>query len=479
MPDVVDEAAAVEAPLTETIECAPGIREQLLNRSVGSALTWLALPVLGEQVLNLLVGMTDFYLAGTINKEATVALGLAIHVAWLVWLLFSFIGAGATALVSRHAGEGSTTAANHFSNQALSASLGLGVIAFGLVQVGAPSLPALLGWDPGPSQLAVTYLRIESIGYLLVSLSAIGFACLRGMGDTRTPLYVMAVVNVVNVVVSAALVFGWGPVPTLGIAGIAIGTVVARILGGLIVLVLLIRGCSGLKLHRREMRPHWASLWRLTRIGLPAGADGLLMWAANFAFMMIISKLATGELQAVIVAAHFVGIRIEALSYLPAFAYATAAATLVGQSLGAGQPDRARHSGHLAAVQGAAFCVVMGVGYFVFAGPIYTLFNSSEDLAAITAIGVPALRLLAFFQIPLALMIIYANALRGAGDTRYPLIFTIVGMLIFRLPLAYVCGITLHGGLVGAWIGMCVDMAIRALLNGIRFARGQWQHIQV
>ncbi len=479
MPDVVDEAAAADAPLTETIECAPAIRDQLLRRSVGSALTWLALPVLGEQVLNLLVGMTDFYLAGTINKEATVALGLAIHVAWLVWLLFSFIGAGATALVSRYAGQGNPVEANHFSNQAISASLVLGGVAFALVQAGAPVLPALLGWDPVTSGLAVTYLRIESIGYLIVSLSAIGFACLRGMGDTRTPLYVMAVVNIVNIFVSAALVFGWGPAPALGIAGIAIGTVVARILGGALVLILLIRGRSGLKLHYRDMRLRWASLWRLMRIGLPAGADGLLMWTANFAFVMIISQLATGETQAIIVAAHFVGIRIEALSYLPAFAWATAAATLVGQSLGAGQPERARHSGHLAAFQGAALCVVMGVAYFLFAGPIYAVFNSSDDLARVSAVGVPALRLLAFFQIPLALMIIYANALRGAGDTRYPLIFTIIGMILFRLPLAYVCGITLNGGLIGAWIGMCVDMTIRALLNGIRFTRGQWQHIRV
>lgn len=492
MTRTVDDAGAVEPVVAEAPAEMLLPATHLLRRSVASALLWLALPVLGEQFLNLFVGLTDTYLAGTVSKEATTAIGLATQVGWLVGLLFAFIGTGATALVSRHAGMGSQSGANHFTNQSIVAAVGMGLIGSILVWSVAPVLPRILGWSEEPASIAVEYLRIDAFGYILFSITTIGAACWRGMGDTRTPLYVMGVVNLVNVAVSAALRFGWGPFPEFGVTGIVIGTVTARTLGGMIVLMLLLRGRSGLKLLAPELRLRAESMRRLLWVGIPAGCDGILLWTGQFFFLLIISRLATGGEQAAMLAAHFVGIRVEALSYLPAFAWATAASTLVGQSLGARNPARASHSGHLAALQGAAMCLVMGIGYFIFAPQIYAAFNANEDLERVSRIGIPALRLLAFFQIPLALMIIYTNALRGAGDTRWPLLYTTIGMGLVRLPLAWVLGtgvlrepvaaatgIMLPDGLLGAWVGMCGDMTTRALLSGLRFARGRWQRIQV
>lgn len=470
MTDIIDEAASVEAPLAESYAPAGN---RLLDGSVGAALTWLAIPVLGEQFLHLFVGLVDTYLAGTVSAEATSAIGLATTVIWLVNLLFSFVGTGSTALVARYAGMGNRAQANHFSNQSIALALAMGVFEALLIWAAAPLLPRVLGWSDEPARLATMYLRIDCWGYMIYSLTFIGAACWRGIGDTRTPLYVMAIVNIWNIVVAAALRFGWGPIPEMGMIGIPLGTVSARVLGGTIVLLLLIRGRSGLQLLRREMWYRWDSVLRLLRIGIPAGLDGLLLWCGQFSFVKIISMLATGEQQALIIAAHFVGIRVEALSYLPAYAWATAAATLVGQSLGAGQPRRAMRSGHLAALQGAAMCLGMSIVYFVFAKQIYWLF-SSHDFEKVAAIGVPALRALAFFQVPLALMIIYINALRGAGDTRWPLLFTVIGMLLVRLPLAYVFGVVLNGGLLGAWVGMFGDMTVRAALSTLRFSRGKW-----
>lgn len=470
MTDIIDEAASVEAPLAETYAPAGN---RLLSGRVGSALAWLALPVLGEQFLHLLVGLVDTYLAGTVSADATAAIGLATTVIWLVNLLFSFVGTGATALVARHVGMGDAGKANHFTNQAVALVLALGVAGALLIWMAAPLLPWLLDWSPEPARIATMYLRIDCWGYLVYSLTFIGAACWRGTGDTRTPLYVMAIVNGWNVVVASALRFGWGPLPELGVVGIPLGTVTARVLGGLIVVSLLIQGRSGLRLIRSEMRYRWDSVVRLLRVGIPAGVDGLLLWCGQFMFIKIISMLGSGDQQAVIIAAHFVGIRVEALSYLPAYAWATAAATMVGQSLGANLPQRALRSGHLAAVQGAAMCLGMSILYFVFAREIYAIF-ASEDFARVAAVGVPALRVLAFFQVPLALMIIYINALRGAGDTRWPLLFTAVGMLLVRLPLAYLFGVVLGGGLLGAWVGMFGDLTARALLSTIRFSRGRW-----
>jgi len=473
--DLVDDAASVEVPMAEA--CAPA-GNRLLTGRVGAALTWLALPVLGEQFLHLLVGLVDTYLAGTVSAEATAAIGLATTVVWLVNLLFSFVGTGATALVARHAGMGEPAKANHFSNQSISLALVLGVLAAVGIWLAAPLLPRFLGWTGESGRLATLYLRIDCWGYLLYSLTFIGAACWRGMGDTRTPLYVMAVVNAWNILCAFSLRFGWGPLPEMGVVGIPLGTVMARFLGGTVVIVLLIKGRGGLRIIRRELRLQTESVARLFRVGIPAGLDGLLLWCGQILFVKIVSMLATGEQQAVIMAAHFVGIRVEALSYLPAYAWATAAATMVGQSLGANRPGRAMRSGHLAALQGAVMCFAMSVIYFVFAPQIYYVF-SSEDFERVAAVGVPALRALAFFQVPLALMIIYVNALRGAGDTRWPLLFTVVGMLAIRLPLAYLFGVVLDGGLIGAWVGMFGDLTARAILSTVRFARGQWVKTQV
>lgn len=479
MPDAIDEAASTEGPVAESASCPPATANRLLTRSVSSALFWLALPVLGEQFLFLLLGLTETFLAGTISKEATTAIGLAAQVGWLAGLLFSFVGVGATALVSRHTGMGDREGANHFANQAMGAAIFMGIGACALLQFAAPFMPRLLHWTGQPAEIGVQFLRVDACGHITGALVVIASACWRGTGDTRTPLYIMCAANLFNMLVSTTLRFGWGPIPSFGVMGIAYGTLFARILGGSIAVALLLRGRSGLQLRRRELPFRRESMDRLFRVGIPAGLDGILLWTGQFGFLMIISSLATGDEQAATVAAHFVGIRVEALSYLPAWAWGVAAATMVGQSLGAGRPDRARRSGHLAAIQGAGLCLLMGICYFVFARPIYALMNASGDFERVSAIGVPALRLLAFFQIPCALMIIYPNALRGAGDTRYPLLYTLLGMVIWRLPLAYICGVLLHGGLVGAWIGMCADMTFRAVCNGVRFARGRWATIQV
>lgn len=476
---MADDAAAADQPLTEMIEFAPAVGGDLLSRPVGSALMWLALPVLGEQALLMLVGLVDTFLAGTVGKEATAAIGLASQVGWLAGLLFNFIAAGATALVARHVGMGLRGRANHFSNQALAAAVIMGILECALIVLAAPLLPRMLGWGPEPARIVVQYLRIDAAGYVLASLTVIAAACWRGGGDTRTPLYVMTAVNAVNIVVSAALRFGWGPIPSIGVAGIATGTLAARVAGGLIVIGLLLRGRSGIRFQLSELRFQADSMKRILNIGIPAGLDGAFLWLGQFGFLMIISQLAKGEEQAATVAAHFVGIRVESLSYLPAFAWATAAATLVGQYLGAGDRPRARKSGHLAAVQSAALCMFMGIIYFAFAPQIYALFNSSEDLGRVARIGVPAMRALAFFQLPLALMIVYTNALRGAGDTRFPLLFTLLGTLTIRLPLGYLFGVVLQGGLVGAWMGMFADMTVRAILSTARFLGGRWEHLKI
>jgi MATE family multidrug resistance protein len=461
----------------------------ILTGHVGRALLWLALPVLGEQVLNMCVLLTDMFLAGFIGSEATVAVGLAAHLAWLVGIIFGLVGTAATAMVARAIGQRRPDEANQFANQAVALAIGMGVTASITVISVAAFVPRLFGLHSAAAALATHFIRIDGLGQVLWGAMFVGNACMRGAGDTRTPLRLMAIVNLCNMSVSAVLSLGVpGLVPRLGVSGIAAGTAIAQTIGGVLAIATLAQGRSGrasvavitgaaaLKLRLAQMRPCPATLWRLLRIGVPAGLDGITIWLGQLLFVRIINGLGTGDLQTDIYAAHIIGIRIESLSYLSAYAWATAAATMVGQSLGARDPDRAERSGQIAARQATAIAAFLTLFYLVFAPQLYGLFAGQQR---VIDIGVPALRWLAFFQIPCALMIVYPGALRGAGDTRFPLVFAVVGMALVRLPLAYLGGHVLRWGLPGAWIGMFGDMTMRASLGAWRFRQGGWKKVRV
>jgi len=250
----------------------------------------------------------------------------------------------------------------------------------------------------------------------------------------------------------------------------------ARWIGALWITWLLQRRAAELHLRPRHMRPDRELIRRILRVGVPAAADGALTFSGHFLFMTMVSRVPTPFPTEILYAAHIVGIRIEALSYLPASAYMYAASTMVGQNLGAGQPDRARRAGHQAVLQALALLTCSGVFYFFGAELLYRVLSNDPR---VWACGVPALKALALFQLALAPMIVYTGALRGAGDTRVPMLFTILGMACVRLPVAAWGGFILQAGLLGAWIGMFADLTVRAALSGWRFAAGHWQRIRV
>ncbi|MCH7720858.1 MAG: MATE family efflux transporter, partial [Planctomycetes bacterium] len=302
----------------------------------------LALPILGEQLLNSFVGLFDTYLAGDISKAATAAIGLAAYMGWLASMLFMLVGTGTTALIARLTGAGEHADANRIANQSMTLAAITGPAVFVLIYLLAPSFAAWQNMPEETAAIVVTYLRIDAAGLTLTAWTLVGAAALRGVADMRTPMLILGVVNVINVIVSATLVFGLGPFEPMGIHGIVTGTVVARTVGGLITIAVLARGRSGLRLRRHLLTPHWTSIRRIVRIGLPAASDGAIMWTGQFIFLMIIGRLAVGQLGEAYYAAHMIGVRLEALIYLPATAWSMAAATVIGQNLGADQPARAR-----------------------------------------------------------------------------------------------------------------------------------------
>ncbi len=444
----------------------------IANRgTVRRAVFVLAMPVLGEELLNSFVGIFDIWLAGRISVAATAAIGLGAYVEWLISMLFMLVGIGTTALVARFTGAVQRERANHYANQSMVLAVGMGFAAFAFIYWIAPWLGRVQNMSGETLDIIVRYLRIDATGFVFTSLTLIGAAALRGVGDMRTPLKILTVVNIVNMTVSYALVFGTGPLPALGTDGVAIGTVAGRFVGGVLTLLVLAHGRSDLRLTPAELRPRIESTRRILRIGLPAALDGATMWTGHFIFLIIIANLGDQQIAPIYYAAHIIGVRIEAFTYLPASAWSKATATVVGQALGARNRDRAVRAGH----EGVLQCGILGIGltaFYYFGADL--IFRTMQSDPIVWMVGIPALKMAAFFQIFLLASIIYIGALRGAGDTRYPLIITIVSVGLVRLPLGYLLGITLGWGLMGAWGAMCIDMAVRGSLAFTRFTRGKW-----
>ncbi len=446
----------------------------------GRRVARLAAPVLLEQFLSFCVGFFDTYLSGQLGVESTSAVGFAAYVGWLASMLFSLVAAGTTALVARQWGAGDREAANRTLNRsvALACVVGLGISV--VLYATAPVFVDLLGLERHSRAVAVHYLRFECLAHTGTAITLAAAAALRGAGDMRTPMWVLGLVSVLNVLFSVTLVYGVrlpvGELPALGIDGIVLGTVLARYCGLAAMLAVLMRGLDGLQLRWRELRVRGGLVRRILRIGMPAAIDGALTWLGHLLFLRIISGLDAGTGASVAFAAHVVGIRVESLTYLPATAWGLAASTLVGQLLGAGRPEEARRAGVTAVVQCAILGAVIGATFFVFAEPIFALMH---DDPRVRAAGVPAFRVLGLFQVALVLSIVYKFGLRGAGDTRFPLWSNLLGIYGIRLPVAYLCAYGWPGGLLGAWIGMFADVTVRAVLVAWWFHRGRWMRLKV
>lgn len=495
----------------------------------------LAWPVLAQQFLVLAVGLSDQFLAGHFqplpaeeraealghqlmafgtlggNPGGGIATAMAAEVPWeaarqlrarhvayqaaqttanyLAWYITSFsvlVSVGSTALVARFTGAGDRAAAIHVTNQSLVLAVVIGLIGTVLGLAGVDTILAWLQVHGPAAKYAADYLRMLFLLLVFQMIELAGIACLVGAGDTRTGLWVLGGVALINVPMAWLFFHGAGPVPALGFPGISLGTALSNTLGAIAVVIVLARGRAGLHLDLQQLWPDTRMIERLLRISVPAGIDSLSVATGHLWFVSIVNRL--GDVAS---AAHGIAIRWEGLGYLSGAAFGTAAMTLVGQNLGARRPDRAAHSGWVAFGMACGVMCAMGAVFFTLAPEMFALFCPSPEQRPIVEAGVPVLRLVAFAMPPTACYIIFTAALRGAGDTRVPVLFTWVGFLGVRIPLAYLLAMpeihfgslgTLPGaglGLFGAWLAMFADLLVRGAFFLWRFASGRWQRIEV
>lgn len=433
----------------------------------------LAGPAIIENLLHTLVGVVDTAMVGRLGAYALASVGLANQIFNVGLTVFAALATGSTALVARHIGASQKDEAEEVARQSL--VLGVLVSAFVLVILVGFG-PALLGLLFRRSEALVLqhggiYVRIVAcaliFNYFLIVINAI----LRGAGDTRTPMQITALVNVVNIILNAVFIYGLGPAPALGVAGAALATALSQSLGGILALRHLFRNkLLSIKLSD-SFKPNGAMIKRIMNIGVPAGFEQGIMRVAQLVYTMVVSSLGT-----VAYAAHQVALNAESLSFMPGAGFAVAATTLVGQSLGAEQPEEAQEAGNVARTMGIVVMSVMGAIFLLFPGPIVRIFSNDPGVMELAA---ACLRLVAISQPALATIMILAGGLRGAGDTRSIVKITLLGFIVVRLGTAYLLAIVLNMGLIGAWIAMVVDLFFRGFLVNRRFQGGHWKLIKV
>ena len=448
----------------------------------------LAIPVLIEQLLVMLVGLIDLLLTSRYLQDHgyIAAIGVMAYVLWMIPCAFGIVAIGSTALTARFVGARDYNMAVRTTNQSLLLGIFLAVLVTLVTFWFGDAFLKLLGMPPDAAEPARRYLRYVIPVIPAMMVQQVGIACLRGAGDTMSGFITMAIVNTINAVVGITLVIGWGPFPSLGWDGLALGTVSGYITGAVIVMILLLRGRAGMQLQKQYFKIDLDLCWRILRIGIPGGADQLFLVACHVWFLSVISSLGTLAL-----AAHSLGIRIESLAYLPGSAFHVAAATMTGQYLGAGDYNRARKSALTATLTGGT--LMIGTGFLFYFGAEWLtsifLVDAKQEVATVT---IRLLQMVSISMPSLALMIILNGALRGAGDTRWPLLFTFLGLVCIRIPLAYwlakeqveipILAISFDGwglGIIGAWYAMIVDVVVRSLMITARFWHGGWQQIRV
>jgi putative MATE family efflux protein len=456
-----DQVEVEEAP-------APSARAAELARlSPSRAALELAWPGIIEQSLSALGTAAVFAFVGQLGATATAGVGAAGNFLFLMFPVWRSLAIGTIAVVSRRMGEGRTAEAADATRQSLVLGAIAGVVFGAFFMLFSAPLLRLLGADEEIVAIGAPFLAVVGGVNGAATIWLIGTSAMRAAGDTRTPMFL----SVAGVLVSVALAYVFINVLGIGPMGSAYASSIAWILGMSAMFVLLWRGVAGLSIAGGPWRLSRGTIRLLFGISLPSAAESATFSFGILALSGLVFRLSTED-----VAAHLIIGQIETFSFFPCIGFSMAASALVGQALGMRDPERARDAGWAAAGMALAWGTAAGIAFIVVPGFLLGLFTIS---GAVVIAGIGALAVVGLGQPAQAVIFALSGALRGAGDTRYPLMVTFVNWFLVRLPLAYVLAFPLGLGLTGIWLGVTVDYFVRAALFAVRFRSGAWARVRV
>ena len=425
----------------------------------------LALPVTVSSLLQRTEGIVAVFLVGGLGAIPIAAVGLGQLLAFIATTLVSGLSVGTNVIIAQQWGA----RRYHEAGQAAQHFLGLSLlISSALVLLGLSSnhlVMESLGAQQEVIALALPYSNLIFLVIPFTVLLAVLSSVLQGTGDTKTPMYAMIMVNVLHITIAYPLIYGrWG-LPAFGVKGAAVAVGIAEAIGSLF---LFVRCRSILRPSKQLKLDMLRAIWN---VGAPVSGERVVQQAGILLYTKIVLIYGT-----ISYAAHQVGLSIESLSFLPGYGFAIAAATMVGQSIGAGKYTRAKLENWEANRLATFIMSAMGVVFFFFP---YVLLRAFTNDTAVIDLGTLFLKIVALLQVPLALTMVLAGSLRGAGDTRFIMIATMIGMWGVRIPLAFITGYWMGLGVFYVWLAMIADWTVRMGLMLWRYRSERWKTIQV
>jgi putative MATE family efflux protein len=452
-------------------EALRGSHQDYTAGSLNRAILLLAIPMVLEMVLESLFAVVDVFFVGRLGADAVATVGLTESLLTLIFAVAIGLSMSTTAMVARRIGEKDPEGASVAGVQAvilgLAISLVVGVPGF----VYAPELLKLMGASPDIVATGSGYARIALGGCGAVMMLFLNNAIFRGAGDAAIAMRLLWISNIINLILDPCLIFGIGPFPRLGVTGAALATFIGRSIGVLYQFYRLARGTERLASLAHHLGLNLVILWRLIRVSI----TGILQFAiANTSWIALVRIVST--FGAAALAGYTIAIRILIFVILPSWGLSNAAATLVGQNLGAGKPDRAEASVWRTGFYNMLFLGGVGVLMILFAQPIIRLFTHDPEVIPLAA---SSLRILSYGNIGYAYGMIMLQAFNGAGDTVTPTWVNLFGFWFLEIPLAYWLAIPMGLRSKGAYFSIVIAECAIALAGVILFRRGRWKHQRI
>src|SRR5580693_1232712 len=466
--EAISTAAEPQTSLWASLmEAVRGSHRDYTAGSLNRAILLLAVPMVLEMVLESLFAVVDVLWVGRLGANAVATVGLTEAMLSLVFAVAMGLSLSTTAMVARRIGEKDPEGAAVAAVQAI--ALGLIVsLAIGLpCLLYAPRLLQWMGATPGIVSVGSGYTRICLGGSFAVLLLFLNNAIFRGAGDAAIAMRLLWVSNIINLVLDPCLIFGWGPFPRLGVTGAALATFTGRSIGVLYQFYRLMHGTERIRILGSQIRIQWDVLLRLMRVSVTGILQFAIAHTSWIGLVRIVSIFGAAAL-----AGYTIGIRIVIFIILPSWGLSNAAATLVGQNLGAGHPERAEKAVWRTGFYNVIFLGAVGVVFIFFAEPIVRLFTQDPE---VVPLGASALRIISYGNLGYAYFMVMMQAFNGAGDTITPTIVNFFGFWLLEIPLAYWLAIPLHMRSNGAFFAIAIAESAMAAVSAILFKQGRWK----
>jgi len=448
-------------------EALAGTGQDFTQGSLSRGIALLAIPTILEMSMESLFGVVDAFWVAGLGPDAMSAVGLTEALIVLVFAVAMGLATAASATVARRIGEKDSEGAAVAAVQGIACGIVVTII---LGIAGALAAPQLLAWmhaTPGTIRIGTTYTRIVLGGNFAIVMIFLINGIFRGAGDAAIAMRTLWMANLVNLALDPCFIFGLGPFPRLGVTGAAIATTTGRTIGVLYQLHVLFGGTSRVAVARRHLRFDWPVLRQLLKVARTA----VVQYFISTASWMTLTRFNAG-FGAAAVAGYSLAVRIILFTILPSWGICSAAATLVGQNLGARQPERSERAVWLAGLYNMIFLTIVGIVFFLAANPVVGLFRPG---AAVIPVAVTCLQYISLGYPFYAWGMVMEQAFNGAGDTKTPTWINLFCYWLLQIPVAWYLAYRTGLGPRGVYLGICGADAVLAIVAVILFRRGRWK----